>query len=652
MCNTEQTCQPPVGTRLTVRLLQTTDVHGHLLPFDYFTNQPDRPWGLLRLATLIARAREQAGAAHCLLLDNGDFLQGTPLSDLTGQPGHGWTGPHPVIDAMNRLGYDAGALGNHEFNFGLDWLTETLSEARFPIVCANAITQRGAHATDDRPLMPPYSIIARELRDSNGKHHTLRVGILGLVPTQIMTWDNDRLAQRLYVRDMVDTARAWLPEIRAAGADIVVVMAHTGIDPGPDRPMMENAARAIARLPGVDALLAGHSHKCFPGPAHDGVEGADTTRGTLHGIPCVMAGFRGDHLGQLDLVLTRDIEGAWRVADHDAKLLSTASAPPCPALAAALEPAHAHTLTLTARKIGETTAPLHSYLAVLRNDPITQIVNDAQRRAMRHALSDGPHAHLPLLSASAPFKTGGRGGPTHFTDIPAGPLCLRNIVDLYGFPNTLCGLKVTGADLRDWLERAAIRFRQIVPGTQDQPLLDPSVPGHDFDVIDGLTYAIDLSQPPRYDLSGALINPDAHRIRDLRHNGQEVRQNSHFILATNSYRAHGGGPFAALADRCLIHTDTHPVRTLLAEHVTEIGQVEPAARATWRFEPIEDTSVIIETGPGLRAYPQDIAALGLTDLGLAPSGFINLRMWLSGRADPPNCLTHPCESPISGLSSH
>ena len=537
---------PSDGATLHLRILQTTDVHGHLLPFDYYTNQPDQPWGLARLATLIRHARAEVGAANCLLLDNGDFLQGTPLTDLTAQENQGWTDPHPVVTAMNHLGYDAGTLGNHEFNFGLDWLIRTLAQARFPLTCCNVVTRRGKRPSDDTTLLPPYLMLSRQMRDAIGGAHTLRIGLLGLVPPQILTWDHAHLAGRVDVRDIVESSRASVPTLRALEADLVVILAHSGLTSDPERPMMENAAQALARLPGIDALLAGHSHKSFPSSDHNGISGVDPHRGTLDGTPCLMAGFRGDFLGQLDLTLAKDRE-RWRVKDHQARLLPTAGAPPCPRLCTILDRAHRHTLALAAREIGQTRLPLHSYLSLLRDDPILHLVNEAQRNAVAQALVDGPHGDLPILSACAPFKTGGRGGPLHFTDIPTGPLRLRHIADLYGFPNMLCALLVTGAQVRDWLERAAICFNRLAPGLPAQALLDPAVPGHDFDVIDGLTYAIDLSQPARYDLSGSLVHPGAARIRDLCHAGKPVQDDARFIVATNSYRAHGGGPFAPLA---------------------------------------------------------------------------------------------------------
>jgi 2',3'-cyclic-nucleotide 2'-phosphodiesterase/3'-nucleotidase len=624
---------PTTGPRITLRLLATSDVHGHILPQDYFTGRRDAHTALVRIATLVARARAEAGAENCLLLDNGDFLQGTPLTDLTARPGQGWRGKHPVIRAMNLMDYDAAALGNHEFNFGLDWLADTLAEARFPVLCANAVRAQGATPLADTPFVAPVAIMARHLRAADGSSHEIRIGLIGLTPPQATVWDHAHLAGRLTTRDMVETARHWVPELRARGADIVVALAHTGIDPGPARPGMENAARALARVPGIDALIAGHSHRIFPGPDHADTPGADVARGTLYGVPCVKPGYAASHLGQIDLHLCHEATG-WHVGDHAVALRPATEAAPYPRLTRALARAHAHTLRLTERALGETRAPLHSYLAMVRDDPGLALVNAAQAAALAEAIHDTPLAALPLLSASAPFKTGGRGGPDHFTDIPAGPLRLRNIADLYGFPNTLCGLLVTGAEVRDWLERAAICFSPITPGAPGQALHDPAIPGHVFDVIDGLSYTIDLTAPARYDLTGALIAPQARRIRDLTHQGRAVADGDRFVIATNSYRAWGGGPFLPLAEHGLIHQSTRFVRDLIADHVATRGPISPATRGTWRLAAMPGTRVTVATGPGLRAYPEEIAALGARDCGLDESGFLRLSLPLPSDTRP------------------
>lgn len=610
-----------------LRLLETTDVHANLLPFDYYADNCEASFGLARTATLIKTAR--AEVANCLLLDNGDFLQGTPLSDLTAQPGSGWHGPHPAVTAMNYLQYDAAGIGNHEFNFGLDWLQAALSDAAFPVTCANAVRSQTPNVTDDTTLLPPYLILDRRMTDDRGDHHDLRIGIIALLPPQVTTWDHFHLQGRLTARDVVEAARAWVPRIRAEGADIVVALAHSGIDGQDFYPMKENVALSLGELSGIDAILAGHTHEVFPGPDMADMGGADNGAGTLNGTPAVMAGFRGSHLGVLDLYLQQGASG-WTVADHRSKarpvIAGAAPSPPDEALKDLLMPAHQHTLALIRKPLGKSRVPLHSYLALVRNDPATQLVSRAQAQALARMVQGTPDAELPLLSANAPFKTGGRGGPKYFTDIPAGDFRLRNAADLYAFPNTLCGLRMTGAQLRDWLERAAACFNRIDPNAPDQPLINPRMPGHNFDVIDGLTYAIDLSQPARFDDMGQLIDPEAHRITDLCHASKPLDDNRMFLLATNSFRAHGGGPYPQLPESSFAITSRMPIRDIVAQYVQDGDMPDAQVNPIWRFAAPVGATVTFDTGPGIRRYADEIAALGATDLGDTSAGFARLRL--------------------------
>nr|WP_309503242.1 bifunctional 2',3'-cyclic-nucleotide 2'-phosphodiesterase/3'-nucleotidase [uncultured Roseovarius sp.] len=617
----------PNDLSATLRLLATTDLHANLLPYDYYADKGDQPYGLARTATLIRAAR--AEAANVMLFDNGDALQGTPLSDITAQAGSGWSGAHPMITAMNHLGYDAAGLGNHEFNFGLDWLMRTLAAARFPITCGNV------HSGPDvpgAPLLSPYLLLSRQITDRQGGCHPLTVGVLGLVPTQITVWDTHHLAGQLTAQDMVQTARRLVPQMRREGADLVIVLAHTGIDAGPHLPGMENAALPLAAVPGVDAIIAGHSHQVFPEVGNLRQAGVDPEAGTLSGIPAVMAGFRGSHLGVLDLGLVRR-GGKWRVQSHRAEarpvvpVRNQAPVPADPTLGAALKTAHDATLALIARRVGHSAAPLHTYLAMARCSTAVRVVTQAQRAALSRAVAGTAHEGLPILSACAPFKTGGRGGPLHFTDIPAGPLSLRHAADLCGFPNTLCGLRLSGADLRDWLERASVCFHQIIPGGTDQMLCDPEVPGHVFDLIDGLSYQIDLSVPPRYSGAGVLVNPDAHRIRDLRHDGRPIDDDAMFLLATNSYRASGAGPYRAWPDAAVVYQGQTTMREIVVDHLRSTGPVR-AATPIWRFAPMPGTTVVLDTGPGVRDVPGALIRAGAIDLGQTDRGFARLRLAL------------------------
>ncbi|WP_138934849.1 bifunctional 2',3'-cyclic-nucleotide 2'-phosphodiesterase/3'-nucleotidase [Roseovarius arcticus] len=640
----------PEGVTAQLRLLETTDLHAHLLPYDYHSDNGDQPWGLARVATLIRAARAQV--RNVMLFDNGDALQGTPMGDLTTGPAPEWRGPNPVIAAMNRLNYDAATLGNHEFNFGLNWLGRALGDATFPVTCANIMTPEGA--TPARSYLPQYLLLRRTLACDDGAEYPLTLGVIGLVPPQITTWDHAHLAGQLHVQDMIQTARRIVPQVRAAGADIVLLLAHSGIDGAHAIPMMENAAVPLAAIEGVDAIMAGHSHDIFPQPeatgnthSQDTMEAAavDHARGVLSGKPAVMAGAWGSHLGVLDLSLEAR-GGRWRISGHTAEARPVASVPGPPAtrapvlsiscdadLSRALGPAHRLTLRHMHRPIGQARARLHSYLAMARADASVAAVNAVQTRLLARALQGTAHEGLPILSATAAFKTGGRGGPNNFTDLPEGPLSLRHAADLYPFPNHLCGMILTGADLRDWLERAAICFATVRPGAPEAMLRDYSVPGHDFDVISGLTYRIDLSAAPRYDRHGAALDAapgvGAGRIQDLCYNGLPLAADARFALATNSYRAFGAGAFTRPDDARIVHVSDTALRDDLVAEIAHTPLAAPAEHtANWRFVPLPGSSVLLDTGKGLRTDPSALDDMTADDLGLTPAGFQRLRIWL------------------------
>ncbi|MBZ8117365.1 bifunctional 2',3'-cyclic-nucleotide 2'-phosphodiesterase/3'-nucleotidase [Roseovarius sp. LXJ103] len=618
-----------------LRLLETTDLHANVMPFDYFSDTDDKPFGLARTATLIRAAR--AEARNVMLFDNGDALQGTPLADITAQEGSGWDGPNPVITAMNTLGYDAATLGNHEFNFGLAWLVRALGTAQFPITCANIKLGMA-----ERALLPPYLLLKRQIYDNLGAAQDLTVGVIGLVPAQITTWDQGHLQGRLTSLDMVETARDLVPQLRAEGAEIVVMLAHTGIYAGPHHRFMENAALPLAAIPGVTAILTGHSHSVFPhtggdcDPPQPTGAAINHAAGTLSGTPAVMAGSRGSHLGIVDLTLERRA-GMWHVSAHrsEARPVQEAACsvptPPDAQMLRAVAPAHRLTRQLISAPIGKTPTPLHSYLALVRPNPAVRLINRIQHEVAARALHGTADADLPLLSATPPFKTGGRSGPQNYFDIPAGPIALRHAADLYPFPNTLCALRVTGAELHDWLERSVICFAQITPGAQDAVLHDPDIPGHDFDVIDGLTYAIDLTQPARYDRFGDLRSADHNRIQNLRYKGRPLAPDARFILATNSYRAFGGGAFPKPKCGTVAYQGSTLMRDEIVSYLRNCNDLAPLLEdtgdlPTWRFIPQPGTSVLHCTGPGLRAYRDDIASVDGQDLGLSPAGFLRLRI--------------------------
>ena len=602
----------------------------HLLPWDYFADLPRPDVGLARTADLITSAR--AGAPNTLLLDNGDILQGTPMGDLMAQNGLEQGDPHPMIQAMNSLGYDAATLGNHEFNYGLDFLMGVLKAAAFPLTSANVALREGAMARDDRTLLAPYLLLDREMADVSGATHRLRVGVIGMLPPQIMVWDRDHLEGRITTRDMVEATAAFLPEMREAGADIVIALCHSGIGAAGASAGMENAALALAALPGVDAVVAGHSHLVFPSTAFAGRTGVDVDQGTLAGKPATMPGAFGSHLGMIDLVLEPDARG-WRVAEGSGRAVPVGKSGGSPSAASravtqAARDAHAATLRQVRLPVGYSAMPLTTHFAMVAPVQAARVIAAAKRWHVAERLRDSPLARLPILSTAAPFKAGGRGGPGHYTEVPEGPIAMRHVADLYPFPNTICALRVSGEDIAGWLERSAGAFLRITPGKTDQPLLDPEFPTSSFDTIFGLTYGIDLSQPARFDAHGTEVDPGARRIVDLRHDGRPVAPDDWFIVATNSYRAGGGSRFPGASPDRIVWSDGRRNVDVLRDYITTRGGLRPDTTPVWRFHPLPGTSALFDTSPRARLASVDPSGLEIEPAGRGQDGFARFRIRL------------------------
>lgn len=621
-----------------LRLMETTDLHVHVYPYDYYADKPIDTVGLARTASIIEAIR--AEATNSLLVDNGDFLQGNPMGDyIAYERGMKDGDIHPMIAAMNAVDFAVSTVGNHEFNYGLDFLLKTVAGAGFPVVCANVV--RGTLAAgprDDDLLFEPYVILDKTVLDGAGNEHPIRIGVVGFVPPQIMTWDRRHLEGNVNTRDIVQTAKAWVPEIREAGADIVIALSHSGIGSARHSDGMENASVPLAEVDGIDALLTGHSHLVFPGEDYVGFAGVDAGGGEIHGKPAVMAGFWGSHLGLIDLLLERD-GGAWRIASSTSEArpiyrreereripLVDSSQPVLDAAAAD----HEATLAYIRRAVGKTSAALHSYFALVADDPSVQIVSQAQRWYIDTMMQGTEWEGLPILSAAAPFKAGGRGGAEYYTDVEAGDIAIKNVADLYLYPNTVRAVAITGAEVREWLEMSAGIFNQIEPGGQDQPLINPGFPSYNFDVIDGVTYQIDLAQPPRYDPDGMLINSDASRIKDLAFEGRPIDLAQTFVIATNNYRASGGGNFPGIDDDVVIFEGPDTNRDVIVRYIIEQGTINPSADGNWTFMLLAETTVLFETGPAGQRYLGDIKSVVVEPAGEGEAGFAMYRIALDG----------------------
>jgi 2',3'-cyclic-nucleotide 2'-phosphodiesterase/3'-nucleotidase len=424
--------------------------------------------------------------------------------------------------------------------------------------------------------------------------------------------------------------------LRARGVDLVVALCHSGVSRKAPQPGEENAALALAAVGGVDAMFLGHQHLLLPGPDFSGIEGVDIAKGALLGAPAVMPGFWGGHLGIIDLSLERAGAG-WRVgaAKVEARPIYKREGEAVTALVeadanalAAAQGAHEATLAYVRSPVGEIASPINSYFALVADDPSVQIVNAAQIWYVNRLAQTLPAlANLPILSAAAPFKSGGRGGPDYYTDVAAGPIAIKNVADLYLYPNALRAVKIDGATLREWLERSAGLFRRIDPNSlTEQPLLEADFASYNFDAIDGVSYEIDVTQPSRYDSEGKLIAPDAHRIRALAFGGEPIDPRRFFIVVTNSYRAGGGGNFPGCDGSTIVLEAPDSNRDVMVRYIVETRHVEPKSDGNWRFTPWPASVVAtFSTSPAAaRAAPP--SSVTLTPMGAAPGGFIKYRV--------------------------
>ncbi|WP_370302110.1 bifunctional 2',3'-cyclic-nucleotide 2'-phosphodiesterase/3'-nucleotidase [Pseudooceanicola sp.] len=622
----------PAGAQAKLRILATTDLHMNLTSFDYLSARPDPTVGLTRTAALIRAARHQAQAAGalCLLFDNGDALQGAPLGDMAGAGPAG--APHPLMRAFAHLGYDAVGLGNHDFNYGLAALDAALAQAPCPVICSN-LRQIGNRVPQ---AIRPWAVLDRSLLTAQGAA-PVRIGLLSFVPPQTLQWDAHLLTGEVEIDDIVASALARIPELEQAGCDLILALAHSGLDDRAADPGMENAVIPLAALDRIDAIIGGHTHTCLPGPQGRDMRHVDAAAGKVHGKPVVIAGASGSHLGVIDLTLATDGSGGWTVGDSrcdlrpiacraaDGRAVSLAEEDA--ALTDLLAADHARACAFMDQPAGHSPVPLHSYFTFVTPSHALAMVAAAQAAAVRPHLQGTSAADLPLLSAVAPGKFGARAGPDSYTDIPAGPLTRRHLADLHLFPDQLQAVRVTGAQLADWLERAVSLFCQIAPGATEACLINPDGAGHDFDVIYGLTYQIDLSQPARYHPDGSLHRHDSRRIRSLCHNGVAVDPAQHFAVAVNSFRVGGGGNFAALRQARRLALPPITVRDALRAYAGgPLADPLHRAPAPWRFAPMPGTSVTLRTGPGAADHLDELADRGLRNHGLDAGGFLRISL--------------------------
>ncbi|GED71001.1 2',3'-cyclic-nucleotide 2'-phosphodiesterase [Brevibacillus reuszeri] len=623
------------SSTLKLRLLETTDIHTNIVNYDYYQDKSTDEFGLAKTATLIKKAREEA--KNSILIDNGDLLQGNPLGDYVAKIDPLKDGEtHPVYKAMNLLNYDVGNIGNHEFNFGLEHLDRSLKGAKFPYINSNVyIDDKDNNPNNDKNLFTPYQILERKFKDESGKEVTLKVGVIGFVPPQIMQWDKANLEGKVITKDIVETAKKFIPEMKQKGADLIIAVPHSGLGPVENAANLENASYQLSKIDGIDAILFGHSHLVFPGPGFENIPGVDSEKGTINGKPAVMPGYWGNNLGVIDLTLTQE-NGKWKVAESTTKAIpiydkanKASLADADQSILNAVKEDHDHTVEWVRSAVGKTSSPIFSYFALVQDDPSIQIVTNAQKWFVEKNIKGTEYDGIPVLSAGAPFKAGGRNGASYYTNIPAGTIAIKNVSDLYIYPNTLKAVLINGSTLKEWLERSAGQFNQIdVKKSEEQQLVNEAFPTYNFDVIDGVTYEIDVTQPSKYAIDGTLANKDANRIKNLSFNGKAVKAEDKFIVVTNNYRASGGGSFPGLDGSNIVIDSPDENRQVVIDYILDQKDINPAADNNWKFTPVkEKVNVTFTSSPDAKPFAEKMSNMKF--ISVLENGFAKFAIDLS-----------------------
>ncbi|WP_258240342.1 bifunctional 2',3'-cyclic-nucleotide 2'-phosphodiesterase/3'-nucleotidase [Pseudidiomarina homiensis] len=549
--------------QVTLRIMTTSDVHGQMLNYDYYSSSEAAEQGLVKTASLISQARQEQ--PFNLLIENGDLIQGSAFADYAVAEFPVTKATHPIIQALNYLQYDVANLGNHEFNFGLDYLAATYRDSNFPVVASNLELLPSAPAALREKLVKIAWIQRSVPQPGEGPSIPLTIAVIGVMPPQIMQWDQHHLNGKVNVAAMLTATEERVQRARAEGADVVILAAHTGMPKSTDNPDdSEQTGWLLAGVPGIDALLLGHQHEVFPGTSvYDRLSGVDSENGRVRGVPAVQPGIYGSHLGIVDLELHYGQKTGWQVttARSEARAVEPSTAIDSK-LAERLQSAHDATLAFMQQPIGSTTQPLSYKTARWQPSSAVQFVQRAQLWQARQLITASAVEELPLLSAAAPFDAAFSSSDSA-TEISAGPLTRGAIGDLYRYPNTLDIVKLNGAQIKDWLEQSAAAF---VLASESSPLLDcwrylnSEVAHYNFDTLLGLDYHIDITAEP------------GQRIKDIRYAGKTVSNTDRFYVATNNYRANGGGDFPHLDGEATILRGADMLSDVLLNYLGSLPQ--------------------------------------------------------------------------------
>ncbi|MGL5083165.1 MAG: bifunctional metallophosphatase/5'-nucleotidase [Microcoleaceae cyanobacterium] len=535
----------------TITILETSDIHGNLMPWDYLANQPAQG-GLAQITTLIKQERSQN--PNVLVIDNGDTIQGTPLANyyntLDIQT------PHPIATAFNEMGFDAVVLGNHDFDFGMEVLTRWTDQLAAPVLCANVIRPDGT------PGFKPYLI-----RELDG----IQVGILGLTTPGVVNWLPPQNFGELSLADPITTAQRYIPQMRQQGADVIIVAQHTGWEKAPQErsnpaswlqdlstwestgsTVGDNVTIALAQtVPGIDLILAGHSHLNVP-------------KAVINNVLIAEPSYWGKALSKFTLQLQQSPQG-WKIVSKDATNLSAVEVIPDPSFVEQFTPYHQQTLNYINQPIGQAKAAFVGGTAArYHSSALANLVNTVQIQAAEAA------EHPVDLALTAIFTNTGQ--------IPQGQITLRDAYSIYPFDNSLFVVEITGDGLRQALEKNAAYFKPVPSELPDSPeaMIAENQQSYNWDLYTGIDYTLDLTKPV------------GRRVTRLQFQGKEVRPGQLFQVALNNYRALGGGGYEMFKAGQVLWQSTEGIRELIAQYLTSQDVVDPQDYQSDNFQLVPD----------------------------------------------------------------
>jgi 2',3'-cyclic-nucleotide 2'-phosphodiesterase / 3'-nucleotidase len=513
------------AAELKITLLATTDLHGNLFPYDYYTARPAAR-GLATIATLIEAAR--AENPNNLLIDCGDTIQGTPLEAVyqeSVQKGAPMFEHDPMMLAMNAIGYDAMVVGNHEFNFGLKNLAKARADAHFPWISSNIVA-----GGDVQPFAPYF------LKTIAG----VKIAVIGVTTPLIPDWEAEEHYHGYRFESGVAAVRRTVAELREREhPDIVIVAAHAGLDGDP----RENMVREIAtEVPGIDAIVFGHTHQQLASLE-------------IGNVLLMQPKNWGMSLGRMDFVLQSGQFGGWKIASKSSRLIPvTRDTAADPRILEIARPYHQLAESYLNTPVAEAPVALDSRLARVEDSALIDAIQQVQ---LFYSKAD--------VSFASSFNAR--------VSIPKGPVTIRQIAALYIYENQLYVIEGNGKMVRDALENSARYYNSCASDCSHGPLINPDVIGYNYDMAQGVDYEIDLTQPP------------GHRIRNLRRHGNPLDDQQPLRIAVNNYRAGGSAGYSMFRGAKIVWRSPDEIRGLVIQYYSEHKTLPAQPDNNWRVVP-------------------------------------------------------------------